>query len=419
MESENRRQNCLIALCWILYTGVYLGRYCYNSNINQIMEFYHVGHSEAGLVTTCFFFSYGAGQIINGLLCKRYRAKYVLGYALFFSALLNLAVFFIEDFRFIKYLWLLNGFAQSFLWSSLMLVLGKNLSRENLQKAVLVMSTTTAAGTLITYGISSLLAVLGNFRFSFLIGFFALASIGILWLCFFDKLMSKKPEEKNADKVERESELSVSARHANKSAWIVVVLLALFAVVNNFIKDGLTTWVPSILKEEYDLSDGLSIILTLMLPVLAIFGSAFSVLLNKRIKNFISLSGLMFVGAALSIFGVMSLLDKNYWFVLAFSAVVSCLMSGVNNIITSMAPLYLRERLNSGRMAGILNGFCYLGSTISSYGLGIVADKGGWSQVFSLLLVTACFPAVCAGIYFLVCRICKKEKKINISEYRR
>ena len=38
-----------------------------------------------------------------------------------------------------------------------------------------------------------------------------------------------------------------------------------------------------------------------------------------------------------------------------------------------------------GKVAGIMNGFCYLGSTISAYGLGSFADAFGWESVFTLL----------------------------------
>ena len=61
-------------------------------------------------------------------------------------------------------------------------------------------------------------------------------------------------------------------------------------------------------------------------------------------------------------------------------------MNSVNNVITAIAPLQLRDKLNSGVFAGVLNGFCYLGSTISSYGLGVIADGGGWKLVFYCLL---------------------------------
>ena len=75
------------------------------------------------------------------------------------------------------------------------------------------------------------------------------------------------------------------------------------------------------------------------------------------------------------------------WFVVTLGCfgIVSCLMAGVNNIITSMMPLYWKEKVNSGLMAGVLNGFCYLGSTLSAYGLGVIADAGGWISVFWLL----------------------------------
>lgn len=49
------------------------------------------------------------------------------------------------------------------------------------------------------------------------------------------------------------------------------VILAIFAVSNNLVKDGLTTWVPMILKGVYCLPDYVSILLRLLLPVLADF----------------------------------------------------------------------------------------------------------------------------------------------------
>ena len=60
-----------------------------------------------------------------------------------------------------------------------------------------------------------------------------------------------------------------------------------------------------------------------------------------------------------------------------------------------MVPLHLKDKINSGRLAGILNGFCYLGSTLSSYTLGAVADGFGWTYVFYLLF------AVCTAVIIL------------------
>ena len=89
-------------------------------------------------------------------------------------------------------------------------------------------------------------------------------------------------------------------------------------------------------------------------------------------------------------------------------ALVSCFMAGVNNVITSMVPLQMRERVNSGRLAGILNGFCYLGSTFSSYGLGAIADGFDWVAVFYVLIGVCSFAFVIGVVAMLV-----KFKKNN------
>ena len=59
----------------------------------------------------------------------------------------------------------------------------------------------------------------------------------------------------------------------------------------------------------------------------------------------------------------------------------------------------MKGKVNSGFIAGILNGFCYVGSTVSSYGLGLVADHFGWTAVFWLLLGVCVFIVLAAVVY--------------------
>lgn len=83
-----------------------------------------------------------------------------------------------------------------------------------------------------------------------------------------------------------------------------------------------------------------------------------------------------------------------------------CMMHAVNNIITSIVPLKMRGSINPGKAAGILNGFCYLGSTISSSGLGLIADIGGWEMVFKSLFVLS-VACTAFGVLFAV------RKRVN------
>ncbi len=382
-----------IFLCWMAYTAAYPGRYSYNSNITPIMDAFGVTHGEAGLVTTCFFFAYGIGQVVNGLLCRRYPRRWIIPFSLACSAVLNIAVFLGAPFWTLKYLWLLNGGLQSLLWPTLISVLSQSLPASSLKSSVLVMSTTVPIGTLLAYGLSSLLAVRGGFPFSFLTGALLMAGAAAAWLF----LYRDAPASENAQPVQ--TSRTPGKGLLNRAVAVTVLVLCLFAVANNLVKDGLTTWVPSILKERFGLPDSLSILLTLVLPVLGIFGAACNGLLERRLPSFIKLSGLWFLLAAVSTAGVILLLDTSLWWaVLAVFGIISLSMHAVNNAITSMAPLYMREQLDSGLLAGVLNGCCYVGSTISSYGLGWVADHFGWNGVFLLLLAVTGIPVVTAAL---------------------
>ena len=96
-----------------------MGKVNYSANINQVMDYYAVTKGEAGLVGTFFFFAYGTGQIVNGLLCKKYNVKWTIFFSLLISGTINLTIPYVSNFAFIKFLWLAKGVSMTFLWPSL------------------------------------------------------------------------------------------------------------------------------------------------------------------------------------------------------------------------------------------------------------------------------------------------------------
>ena len=402
----------LIALCWVVYTCSYLGKLGYNANITQIEKAYSISHSTAGMVSTFFFFAYGIGQIINGIFCKKYNVRSVVFGCLLVSGLMNLLVGFSNNFAFIKYFWLINGAALSVLWPSLIRLLSETLDKENIGRAVVVMGTTVATGTFFVYGLSALFVALGAYEIMFILAGILLPLIALLWIFSYSKLVKQKTEEEA-----HEMQLSTELSHKKKLGWlwIPIGILAVFAVFDNLVKDGLTTWVPMILKETYALPDYVSILLTMLLPILAIFGTSVAVWMHKKVKDFVMLCSLLFLVSAVCI-GLVILCMPTGWFVVTLGCfgIVSCLMAGVNNIITSMAPLYWKDKINSGLLAGVLNGFCYLGSTLSSYGLGLIADMGGWNAVFWLLF-SLCVIAVGVSACYAVINVVKRKKNERVA----
>lgn len=403
----------LIFLGWLIYSTSYLGKVNYSANITQIIDFYGISKAEAGLAPTFFFFAYGVGQVFNGLFCKKYNIKWMVFVSLIVSAIINLIIAVSTNFVIIKWLWLLNGFVLSILWPTLVRLLSESLPKKDLGTSSVVMGTTVATGTLVIYALSSLFAAFNKFKLSFYTAGLAVFAVSVVWLVLYNKAVGKAKTEMNdestAEKETKDSSDSQENTINKKIFYAMIAVLCFCAIGVNLIKDGLTTWVPSILKEEFAMTDSLSILLTLFLPILAVFGNAFALKMHTKIPDYINHCVTVFAIIAVFI-GVIigSLKLELVIFMLVGLIVVNFFASSLNSLVTSIFPLFMRGMVNSGLIAGILNGFCYLGSTISSYGLGSIADNFGWTYVFWALMGFCVVTFILWAVYVLYKRQTQK-----------
>ena len=399
----DKKSNLLIFICWAAYTAAYVGRLNYNASMVEILAQLNVTKEAAGIVSSFFFFAYGAGQLVNGLLSKKYNTKYSVAVALAGSCIVNVLMTIFTDITIMKYLWFFNGVFQSILWSSLIKTLSDYLSDEKLPKAVMVMSTTVASGTFTAYGLAALFSALSlKWTTIFYVSAAVMAIVSVLW---FTGMTSVQKCAKAVASAEKSGNKKLKITPV---VVISIIIILISAVSNGFIKDGVTTWVPSILKEEFGVSASLSIIVTLLLPVLSIFGAQIVKAFHKKQKNVNVLNGVFYLASVILAGLIIATIGlKSAPLTLILFGGTACMMAAINNVITSIVPLYSRDKIDSGLSAGLLNTFCYVGSTLSITLLGKIADTKGWNDVFICILVFAAVAcAVCiAGIF-----VAKREK---------
>ena len=192
---SNKKSNFLIFLCWAAYTFAYVARLNYNASMVEILAQLGTTKEAAGTVSSFFFFAYGAGQLVNGLLSKRYNTKYSVTVALAGSCVINLAMTFCDGIGAMKYLWLFNGVFQSVLWSSLIKTLSDNLADSKLSGAVMVMSTTVASGTFMAYGLSALFSYLElDWTLIFYVASAVVGVTAVLWFVGMSNIQKEKRE---------------------------------------------------------------------------------------------------------------------------------------------------------------------------------------------------------------------------------
>lgn len=417
MATKNKRSGAslLIFLSWLMYMSSYLGKVNYSANINGIMEFYGVTKPEAGIVPTFFFFAYGVGQVVNGILCKKYNIKWMIFGSLMTSAAINLIIAVSSDFSIIKWLWLVNGFALSVLWPTLIRLLSENLPKKDLGRSSVIMGTTVGTGTLIIYGLSALYTELGNFKLAFFTAAVSGITVSIVWLFLYNHSVSRSREEMSDEDLVavgvKATYTRVEQTKLEKNLFLVSIYVLCFCAVGvNLVKDGLTTWVPTILKEEYAVSSSLSILLTLTLPIVAIFANAFAVKVHNKIPDYVTHCAVIFaiIGCVIAIV-IGALSWHSVLIMFACLVIAAFFASSLNSLITSVFPMFMRGKVNSGLFAGILNGFCYLGSTISSYGLGVAAENYGWTAAFVVLIAFCVAVCIIWAVFSIIRHILTKK----------
>lgn len=402
------KQNRLIYVCFIMYTSVYLAKLNYNALLVEILADLGGTRSAAGMVGSFFFFSYGIGQVVNGFLVKRMNEKIVMTASLLGSAVCNFAMSFATDISIMKYIWLLNGIALSPLWCSVIKVQGKYISGGLLPKSLSVIGLTTSIGTAVNYGICALVAQFTTWRASFWFSGSLMAVMAVMWYINLNDIEhSTQPIKENKEKTASENISSKSSVKALGAASIIcLAVMFITGATTQFAREGLNSWVPSILYEVYGMPTTLSIALTLIIPLLGTVSNTILVWLERKSKDFLVFC-IIFVGVSGLFSGILVLcysLQSAVITMVCFIVIATC-CAGIANITTNHIPLYYRDRFDAGTMAGIGQGFCYIGSTLSTYTLGYVADKGGWFNVFLMLavvIIATCSMCVFAKLFTYV-----------------
>lgn len=405
MEQEKtyskKHVRLLLFICWFAYTAANVGRMNYSASMVTIIEQTGSAKNAAGLVASFFFFAYGIGQLVNGIFCHKYNERIMVFAALILSAVVNAGLPLCRTVEPMKYLWLINGCVQSVLWSSIVKLQSAHLENSDINKSIIVMSTTTAVGTFAAYGFSALFVMLGNWRITFWVASGILVAAAVCWFSGVGKVKKVLPEiaEKHQVRQDGASENALPAAAYKKPLIISLAFVFAFAIGSGFMKDGITTWVPNLLYETHNVKDYFSILLTLILPLFSITGAYVFKFARKFLPNDVLLCAVFYViSGGLSAL-VLATYAQSLAATVALFAVIQCCMSAINNIIVSSIPFRLRTLGDAGRFAGIVNMFTYMGSTVSSFLLGLLAEKSGWNIVMLLFVIVASALGIIAAAF--------------------
>ncbi len=380
MLKSKKEISRLALLFSITYMVSYITRINFGTIIAEMETSTGISKSLLSISLTGSFVTYGAGQIVSGICGDKFSAKKLLSLGLFVTTLMNLLIPICINYIQIFLVWSINGFAQAFMWPPIVKILASLLTVDDYKKTIVKISWGSSVGTIILYLISPLIISLFSWKAVFIFS----AICGACMLFFWNKFAF------DAGSVISRSEPVPNNKIKKLYLFNPIMIGVMVAIVlQGMLKDGVTTWMPSYIAETYNMSNVISILTGVLLPIFSIICfQASSVLYGKMFNNPTTCAGAFFcIGSLGALFLILSS-GKNAPASIFCSALLTGSMHGVNLMYISMVPHFFSKYGKVSTVSGVLNACTYLGSAISTYIIAFFVEKFGWGfNLISYLVI--------------------------------
>lgn len=395
--------NALILLFVITYMISYITRINYGAIISEMEKETGFARSLLSMSLTGSFITYGAGQVISGICGDKFSPKRLVFGGLIVTVMMNLLIPLCGNPYLMTAVWCVNGFAQSFMWPPLVKIMSTVLSDEDYKIASSRVSWGGNLGTMAVYFLSPVLISAFGWRSVFVFS----ALCGILMIFLWNKFAC------DVQPVRREQIRQKKSMKISELFNIVMIGIMLAIILQGMLRDGVTTWMPSYISETYNISNIISILTGVILPIFSILCIQFaSKLYIKKFTNPMMCAGIFFGGGMAAALLLMFVTGKNAALSVLLSALLTGCMHGVNLIIICMIPPFFKKAGIVSTVSGILNSCTYIGSAISTYGIAVLSESFGWSFTLFIWLVIAALGTV-------VCFLCVKPWNKQVREMKK
>lgn len=382
-NSKKLSYKAVVALGFLVYFFSYAMRLDYTASLVAIVSDLGISNTAASAAVTGSFITYGTVQVLCGFIGDKVSPIKMISVAMFGTVLVNILVSFCSNIWIITALWCVNGACQAMIWPPLARFIAEQVGIVKYANAVTLIGLSTSSGTIFIYLFVPLILKYTVWRSVFRI----MSILGIIMMLVWI-LATRGIKIGKAEQVKKEeSSKSISTFGLIALAGLVPVFIAI--ALQGILRDGIQTWLPSLINAEFNLSESSSVLSAAILPVFSMICSLVANAVNNKIKHELKTAAIMYAFAFLLTipvaFGV-----KNPIVTIVCAALISASMHGVNHMLIVLIPKSFYKYGMVSTFSGILNACTYIGASISSYGFAAVSDKfGGWSAVLISWCITA------------------------------
>lgn len=382
----------LLVVCFIAYTLVAFTRNAYTAAIAGIVKDGVFSKTDAGIISSSFNITYSVAQIIGSYYVDRISPFKIFTIGLVGTVISNIVMSMSSSFAVIFIARAFSGIAQFGVWPALLKIVSEYVSSDYRRKAMYIMPLGVTSGTILSYLLASAVLDYGNWQDLFVISYIIL---GLATVAFFITVFVTGKKAETVD-VPTQTKPSVSVSENTAPEISVAKLMissgAIFFCIVAFIKsmiaNGISSWMPTMIMESYNVSPGFSSMLT-SISTCSNFVSVFWVMLlyPKVFKNQPVAVG-MFLLFSLPLTIVLLFIGKiPLILVVVLITFINMFKNAIHQFFTVEIPSAYTKFNKSGMMAGIFNAAACVGGMVAGTIYGYIADSFGWSTTVAVWAV--------------------------------
>ncbi len=405
----------IVSLCLIFTFSIGI-KAVYNTALIQIREEYNITNFQTQIGSFIYYGVYAVSQVLLACFIKKLNIKKLFFFSIIASSIsYSLMIFADEPWK----LWLLlaiNGVLQAPHWSGCIYFISRLLKGKYMEKATSSMAIANPLGAAIASGVVAFFIFLNQWRISFVL--LAVLMIATAFMFKYaegelEKVVDEREPEGAQDCPKEQRERVLTSRQ-KRDVWITVCIMFLITVLTSggytIAKQTLSIY----LFDMHGVNKSLSVLLSLFLPVVAMLFKLVLLKIYYKHKNYLFLS---FVTEIVVVLCTLLLLftyqDMLIMGLILYTVLYSLMLSGATMLGGSVFGLDIRDKMNAGTSAAILNAGGSIGCATLPLVGGAILDIGGalgWNILFISL-------AGVVGVVVLILAALLLTKKKNYTFY--
>ena len=366
------------SLSSILYLFVYVVRNALSAIAPQMIEDQIFTTEVVGKMSSVFFICYAIGQLINGILGDKIKARNMICVGLWLSGISHFLIVYVTDNAFYAcLLYGVTGFFLSMIYAPMTKVIAENVDLVYAERCTLGLTFASLFGS----PLAGVLATVFDWKLVFGISSGFLFIMGIVGFVFYLRYERKGVIVYNRFAAAAKESGSVKVLFERR-----IVKFTIVAILTGIIRTSVVFWLPTYISQYLEFSPAKA---TMIFSVATIFISAsafIAMFMYERLRRNMDLTWfIVFTLSAVSFVGAYLIKQPVLNIIFMISAILFA--NCASNLLWSVYCPGLRDTGMVSAATGFLNFTSYMAASISNIIFGNAVSVVGWGNLILIWFI--------------------------------